>query len=195
MVKVVDPTRKGQYKVHRLRLDQSFTTCSEIRSALKETLSGHVPSSNDFDIGYIAPSKQGIRGKTRWIFDSHDIEDMYREYRAAGKTELILWCDGHTQTSGSTNKRSTSGCSEPVTHKKARTSCDDLNSKTLDEVDVVFNELDEKHNGKFSVEQLRMWAHLVNMGKHTSLDVPPDQPFFSWKQKEITITVRNIHFH
>lgn len=80
------------------------------------------------------------------------------------------------------NKRPTSRCSEPVTHKRARTSCDDLNAKTLDE---VFNELDEKHNGKFSVEQLRMWAHLVNMGKHTSLDIPPDKPFFRGNKKKL----------
>ena len=47
-----------------------------------------------------------------------------------------------------------------------------------------FNELDEKHNEKFSVEELHMWAHLVNMGKHKSLDIPPDKPFFRGNKKK-----------
>ena len=183
MVKVVDPTKKGQYKVHRLRLTRSFTTCSEIRSALKETLSEHVPDSDNFDIGDIEPGRQGIRGKTRWIFDADDIEDMYREYQSAGKFELIIWCDGRRQDCEASKKRPTAGCNEPVARKKARTSCNDRNLKTLDEVEAVFQQLDEKHNGKFTIEQLRMWAHMINMGKHTSLETPPDKPFFRGNKK------------
>ena len=85
-----------------------------------EALCEHVPGNDDFDIGYITPSKQGIRGKTRWIFDNHDVEDMFREYRSAGKSEIIIWCDGHTQTSGGPSKQPTSGLSEPATHKRAQ---------------------------------------------------------------------------
>jgi len=184
MLKVVDPSKKGQYKVHRLRgITRLFTTCSEIRATLKETLSEHVPDSDDFDIGYIEPGKQGIRGKTRWIFDSDDIGDMYREYQTAGKLELIIWCDGRRQDRAY-NKRPTAETNEPVACKKARTSCNDLNSKTLDEVDALFQQLDGKHNGKFSIEQLRMWAHMINMGKHTSLENPPDKPFFRGNKKK-----------
>ena len=63
MVKVVDPSRKGQYKVHRLQIERTFSTCSEITSVLREALCEHVPDNDDFDVGYIAPSKQGIRGE------------------------------------------------------------------------------------------------------------------------------------
>ena len=87
---------------------------------MKETLSEHVPDSDDFDIGYIEPGKQGIRGKTRWIFDSDDIGDMYREYQSAGKLELIIWCDGRRQDRAY-NKRPTAETNEPVARKKART--------------------------------------------------------------------------
>ena len=30
LVKVVDPVKKGQYKVHKLRMSVKFTTCSDI---------------------------------------------------------------------------------------------------------------------------------------------------------------------
>ena len=52
--------------------------------------------SKEDDIGYIEPSKQGIHGKTRWIFDENDIKDMHKEYQEANKTEIIIWPDGHT---------------------------------------------------------------------------------------------------
>ena len=57
----------------------------------------------------------------------------------------------------------------------------EVNAKTLDEVDTVYHELADKHSGKFDADRLRMWAHLINMGKHSSFDTPPDYPFFSKK--------------
>ena len=33
----------------------------------------------------------------------------------------------------------------------------------------------------YSPEQLRTWAHLIQMGKHASQDTPPDKPFFRGK--------------
>ena len=155
LVKVVDPLRKGQYKVHKLRKTVVFTTCTEIRSAISESLAEHVPADDEYDIGYIEPSKQGVRGKTRWIFNESDIEDMYEEYNSSDKKEIILWCDGCSKSGG---KRR---CSPPSSsRKKAKLSTGELNAKTLDEVDTVYQELADKHGEKFDAERLRMWAHL-----------------------------------
>ena len=44
-------------------------------------------------------------------------------------------------------------------------------------VDEIYEELQEIHI-EFSAEQLRAWAHMVELGKHTSLEEPPDKPFF-----------------
>ena len=43
-------------------------------------------------------------------------------------------------------------------------------------------ELKEKHGSKYTVERLNAWAHMNNMGKHSSKDDPPDLPF---KKKQI----------
>ena len=55
LVKVVNPDKKGQYKVHKLWKSVTFETFSEIRSTLSEVLTDHVPDADDpqFDIGYI----------------------------------------------------------------------------------------------------------------------------------------------
>ena len=36
----------------------------------------------------------------RLIFSSEDINDMYKSYKSANKTESILWCDGWKQIPG-----------------------------------------------------------------------------------------------
>ena len=52
----------------------------------------------------------------------------------------------------------------------------------MDEVDTVYQKLAEMHSGKFDADRLRMWAHLINMGKHSSFETPPDYPFFFEKR-------------
>ena len=184
LVKVVDPVKKGLYKVHKLRTTVNFTKCSDIRSALNESLAEHVPEGDEYDIGYIEPSKQGVRGKTCWIFDESDIEDMYTEYQEAKKTEIIIWCDGRAKTLPSKSVSVKRKCvSESNSKKKPRMTSAEINSKTLDEVDTVYQKLDNKHSGKFDADRLRMWAHLINMGKHSSFETPPDYPFVRIKDK------------
>ena len=54
----------------------------------------------------------------------------------------------------------------------------EINAKTLDEVDTIYNKLSDKHSEKFDADRLRMWGHLINMGKHSSYEAPPNYPFF-----------------
>ena len=62
--------------------------------------------------------------------------------------------------------------------KNTRMSSNEANANALDEADEVYQQLSDKHVEKSDANRLRMWAHLINMGKHTSLDTPPDYPFF-----------------
>ena len=50
-------------------------------------------------------------------------------------------------------------------------------SKKMASVDGIYDELQAKHKGKSSPEQLRARSHLLEMGKHGSYDDPPDKPF------------------
>ena len=35
----------------------------------------------------------------------------------------------------------------------------------------------------YTIEQLRTWAHLIQMGKHSSKETPPNKPFFQSSSK------------
>ena len=58
------------------------------------------------------------------------------------------------------NQSSTSGCS----------------------VKEVVEKLKEKHGSKFIIEKFNAWAHMIDLGKHSSYDEPPDLPYFGRKK-------------
>ena len=45
-------------------------------------------------------------------------------------------------------------------------------------MDDLYKELQEKH-GSYSPRRLRAWANMINMKTWTSLDEPPNKPFFT----------------
>ena len=51
------------------------------------------------------------------------------------------------------------------------------------EVDEVYEELQKKHKGSYSPEQLRAWSHMVRLKTHDSLNEPPDKPFFKGRKR------------
>ena len=49
----------------------------------------------------------------------------------------------------------------------------------MSEVECIVGDLEEKHGeGKFSPEQILVWANMLQMKKHTSYDEPPNKAFF-----------------
>ena len=186
IVKVLDGDGKKGYKVHKLRTSKHFTSCMEIKDQLQESLKEHL-SCDKFDIGYIEAGRQGIRGKTRWIFSSEDIHDMYESYKSAGKTEIILWCDGRRQVAGKKRQSPTTEENEGGS-KKSRTPCGEAIRKAMDEVTIIYQKLDEKHHEVYSPEQLKVWAHLISNGTHTSYDIAPNKRFFHGRKNPSTST-------
>jgi len=159
-------------------------------------LKSYVPENDEFDIGYIEPSKQGARGKMRWIFGNEDVDDMYAAYDTAKKTEVIIWCEGRKLggcgTSRTAQKCPASDNDEGPQRKASCTTVAEKNSRKLEEVEAVYTKLDEKYRGKISSEQLKVWAHLVAMDKHQSLEIPPDKPFFRGKSHLLNPVRRSL---
>ena len=63
---------------------------------------------------------------------------MYKEYQEAKKTEIIIWCDGWAKTLPSKSVSVKRKCvSESNSKKKPRMTSAEINSKTLDEVDMT----------------------------------------------------------
>ena len=133
--------------------------------------------TNNKEFGYVEPG-HGLKEKRVWIFTEEDVSAMVEKH-IKKKKELRFWCYSdenksstpHSPERGPENKK-------PVPHKY------DSYVQKLAKVDEIFKELDEKHHGRLSLEQLNAWAHLVQSGKHASLDVPPGMPFFKGKKKK-----------
>ena len=50
----------------------------------------------------------------------------------------------------------------------------------MNKVEGIIQDLENRHGESkvYSVEQIRVWAHMIQMKQHTSYDDPPDKPFF-----------------
>lgn len=173
-VKIINPNRKTAYSVRKLRVNYDFETPEDIKQQLTDAFTEHIPDSNvDLEIGYITPG-HGARGQQRWIIDEKDMQDMYNEYK--GRNEVLLWFYIPSSTTN-VSARARSRSPDPRKKKPSGSNYE----KKLDEVDTIVGKLREKHSGKYPEEKLRMWGHLIQMGKHGSYSDPPDLPFFRKK--------------
>ena len=48
----------------------------------------------------------------------------------------------------------------------------------MEGLEEIYEELQEAHMDDYTPEQLRAWAHLIQMNKHDSYEEPPNKPFF-----------------
>lgn len=115
--------------------------------------------------------------KKIWLNTDTDLRGMYETLQ--GKKCIQLWAYTHVSTkphiaTKPQNKSSSAGSSS---------SC--AGGQKSSEVDHIYEQLKEKHkeNNMYDEERLRMWAYLINMGKHASLDEPPDKPFWRGRKR------------
>ena len=75
-------------------------------------------------------------------------------------------------------KRSRSPAGSSQSSKKQDCTCqaDHSNGNTFLQVDKIVEDLKKEHGATYSVEQLRTWGHLIQMGKHESMTVPLTSP-------------------
>lgn len=173
-VKVINPAKKSEYVVQKLRVTKRFESVDEIKENLVSTIQG-LPSVID-QLGYIEPG-HGAKGRQRWLSSYDDLKDMYSLHEK--KLEILLWCYSSRQTSSSnpsSSKRPHSPEQPQSSQKRSRYS---THSEKMIEVESIEDKLLEKHDGKYSREQIRAWAHLIQMGKHGSYESAPNKPF--WK--------------
>ena len=160
---------------------------AEVQRELKQTFDKDLLQTRDVDIefGYVKPG-HGTKGRQEWIFSDKDLEQMYKEH--IGKTEIMFWVYGQQEQEVQQilkKKRPRSpGTGDSPTHSKRKSKSDVITHKLM-KVEVIAVKLTEKHEGKFSAEQINVLAYLINMKKHQSFDDPPDKPFFRGSSKKV----------
>ena len=58
----------------------------------------------------------------------------------------------------------------------------------MTKVEEVFEALQKKHGSSYKPEQLRAWANMIQMQKHTSVEEPPSGRFFKKSTTEIKLS-------
>ena len=156
-VRMINPKKKSDFIV-RTWHDESvqFKSPSELKFKLMDSFPDDVPSTSNFQVGYFEPPGNTIK---RWIVDKRDLSAMYELFHSCAK--INLWCERKT-------------CEEPP-KKKRKTK---ENECFEEDIDAIFHQLKEK-NPKVDSPKLRLWAKLIQTGKHDSYETPPPIPLFS----------------
>lgn len=170
-LKLVNPKSKSDFLTIKLGTAKNL---SSLQQFMYKTISTNpkfkAPDLTNVEMGYIE-SGHGLKGRKIWLYADGDVDVMYDYFKRS--TSILLWCymEADTQTAkkkkvGSAAKSSKSG-TKYGQHLEERTAVDDL-----------YKELQEKHTG-YSPRRLGAWANMVNMKTWTSLDEPPNKPFFT----------------
>ena len=174
-LKIINPKRKSEFRVEKFRKGGAFKTPMELRLFIIGNYEELVPSYTEFDIGYYKPS----RGSTKvYIKSDTDMQIMYECYK--DQCELNIWCVGNSQddseepsVAAATKKRK---CDQDVQKSSRRQSI-------RDEVDEIFMELKGKFESKYTAQQLRLWANMLQVGTWKDRENPPQNPMFGYNGK------------
>lgn len=182
-VKVTKTVKKSDYIIQTLKSSAIFTTLESLIEEIKSSL-----DVAPHHIGYIEPG-HGMKGKNRWLTNDKDLLEMYSKY--GKRKEYNLWCQCVIADS-STSRRKRSWVSEPddkpSTTKKDSTKKESI-MLSIQEVEDIVKKLQTQHGSLMKVEQYNAWAHMINTGKHSSYDEPPELPYFKKSKKTCEVQV------
>ena len=174
-MKLMNPAKRSDFTVQKLPRDCKFVSVAELKSHILETFQDQLPAKLS-TLGYIEPG-HGLRGKQRWLVKDSDLEEMYKV--CTGKGEIIFWTVCR-QASGADAERvsesQSKGTKPDSGHKKATKY--EAHAERVSETQLKAQELEDKHGKLYTKEQYIAWANLIEMGRHESLEEPPEKRFF-----------------
>ena len=124
----------------------------------------------------------GMRGKQFSITNDQDLLNMYSEYH--GRKEIALWmkkCKARSAQSKSAAEKQNTSTDQEVCSAKQKDGGSRYQGHlaNITEAETIVKDLEACHSeNMYSAEQFRVWAHMIQMNKHTSYSDPPDKPFF-----------------
>ena len=165
-VKIINPKNAGGFIVKEWNLSKQYVAVKDLKSEMGSVFMEYVEGF-EFDIGYIEPG-HGMRGKLIALSSDCDLEALNTEFTR--KKCVLLWMKCKNK------KRFNSDYSDCPPPKRSG-----MYEKMVDkmhEVDLIVQELRKKQKEKYSPEQLRCWANLIQLNQHDSYETPPNKPFF-----------------
>ena len=150
-IKMVNQKRMSDFKISGTKHCESL---DELKMFLSDNIPGPEEDKPDFskvDLGYFEPG-HGTKGKKVWLCTDGDLKLMYSKYSPSNKV-ILMWC--YTQV------KPTSARTAPKA--KDESSIEESKKSGVDE---YYHTLTQKHKGSYTPEQLRAWAHLLQMQVH-----------------------------
>ena len=193
-LRIINPSVKSRYVMVKCQPLPTGVNVDEIKTIILNSFPNDIckPERDKIEFGYFEPGR-GLKGKKEWILDRDDIVKMFERHigRKRKSKEITLWCyHALSEASGSRSSGSRSSGSRPSGSrsprsrskspiaKKPRSSRYDSQLSKMAKVDEIYHKLEGIHENKFSPEQLTAWAHLIEMGRHHSYNVPPKKRFY-----------------
>jgi hypothetical protein len=178
-LKIVNPNKKSDFIIRDVHhFSGKFATILDMKKKVMEEFKDDLPETTDFKVDYF----YGKQSAKRWLVTQEDLDAMYK----IGKEKLLLWADARVAAlEGATvvGKKRKCGDSYSFVNKRQQIEA---------EVDSTVAELKEKQGDKYSLPQLRLWAHSIISGNHDSTDEPPNLPVITGvglkKQKQQTLS-------
>ena len=121
-------------------------------------------------MGYIEPG-HGLKGKQWWLLVDDDLHEMYSGF--TGKREILLRKQPKKQTE---TRKCVKKCHS--NHTAQTNSKKGTLAMKITEVESIVDKFRKLHSNTYSVQQFNTGAHLIRVGKHSSIDVPHDLPYF-----------------
>ena len=178
-VKVVNPLGRGGYEL--LTLESQEVYASITREAILACCEGYIEADKDIQFGYVVPG-HGKKGKQIAILSDADIREMYTPY---DKKNILLWMK-------QCRKRPRVEPSSSSSNRPTSRSNYDYQTQRMAEIDSICDQLVEKHGQKYTKEQIRAWAIMIQMGKLDSHERPPDKHVFKSGKKKGDFTATAV---
>ena len=98
-------------------VSEAFKTPTLLREKLRETFPYDIPSTTEFQIGY-------LEGNTKcWVVEERDLRAMYNTFN--DRSKITLWCDGRSKIADAGRSEGESA------HKKRKTDAQDVPSLSV----------------------------------------------------------------
>ena len=177
-VKVINPLGKAGHVVHALQSHSEFIDVSKLKESILSSCKHYIEEDKELQFGYIEPG-HGKNGKQFELTSSGDLKEMYERYKK--KRDILLWMKHSRKRPRSESDNPPGGSSR----KSNRSSYEGQLNK-MAQVDEIIDKLVKKHKETYTQEQYRVWALLLQMGKHDSYDCAPDKLFFKQGKKRVS---------
>ena len=184
-VRVIIP--RAATTIRRLKM-KKYTVFDELKSWLASEC---FDDDTEFSFGYIKRG-HGMNGRQIKIDSEDTLAEMYEDYRIRKKLlHVNMWAKSVPKRKRSQQEATSSSEKQADVPQSKKGNYQSHLSK-LSEVEIIIERLEEHHEGsdEFSVEQFRVWAHMIQMKKHDSYDYPPNKPFFR-QRKTKSVDVRS----